>query len=56
MMPFAHSIKNEWRHKINHMENRLVWLDTDFSPQMAGDIINAVRGFMHKLATELPAS
>jgi len=54
MMPFALSIKNQWRHKINHMENRLIWLNTDFSPEMAKDIIGAVRGFMDKLVTELP--
>jgi len=54
MMPFALSIKNQWRHKIDHVENRLIWHNTDFSPQMAKDIISAVRGFMDKLATELP--
>jgi hypothetical protein len=54
IMPFALSMKNEWRHKISHVENRLVWQDSDFSPQMAKDIIGAVRGFMDKLVTELP--
>jgi hypothetical protein len=54
MMPFAHSIKNEWRHKISHVENKLQWQDTDFSPKMAGHIISAVRGFMDKLASDLP--
>jgi len=54
VMPFAFSMKNEWRHKISHVENKLEWLDTDFSPKMAGDIIGAVRGFMDKLAHELP--
>ncbi len=24
--PFALSIKNQWRHKISHVENKLVWL------------------------------
>lgn len=54
VIPFAHSIKNQWRHKINHVDNKLVWIDTDFSPQMARDIISAVRGFMDKLASDLP--
>jgi hypothetical protein len=54
IMPFALSIKNQWRHKISHVENRLVWQNTDFSPEMARDIIGAVRGFMDKLAFELP--
>jgi hypothetical protein len=54
IMPFAFSMKNQWRHKISHVENKLVWIDSDFSPQMARDIIGAVRGFMDKLATSLP--
>jgi hypothetical protein len=54
IMPFAFSMKNQWRHKIYHVENKLVWVDTDFSPQMARDIIGAVRGFMDKLATAIP--
>lgn len=54
IMPFALSIKNQWRHKISHVENKLVWEDTDFSPRMAEDIIGAVRGFMDKLANDLP--
>lgn len=54
IMPFALSMKNQWRHKISHVENKLVWIDTDFSPQMAKDIIGAVRAFMDKLATGLP--
>lgn len=54
LLPFAHSIKNQWRHKISHVENKLVWQDTDFSPVMAWDIIGAVRGFMDKLANDLP--
>jgi hypothetical protein len=54
MMPFAHSMKNEWRHKINHVENKIEWVDTDFSPQMAANIIGSVRGFMDKLAFSLP--
>jgi hypothetical protein len=54
IMPFALSIKNQWRHKISHVENKLEWVDTDFSPKMAEDIIGAVRGFMDKLASDLP--
>ena len=54
IMPFALSIKNQWRHKISHVENKLVWVDTDFSPRLAEDIIGAVRAFMDKLASDLP--
>lgn len=54
VLPFAFSIRNEWRHKISHVDNQLVWLDTDFSPGLAMEIITAVRGFMKKLAADLP--
>lgn len=53
-IPFALAIKNAWRHKISHVENKLIWSDTDFSPELTKDILNAVRGFMEKLAAELP--
>lgn len=54
IIPFAHSMKNQWRHKIHHVDNKLVFVDSDFSPQMAKDIISGVRGFMDKLATDMP--
>lgn len=53
MLPFTLAMKNSWRHKISHVDNRLEWLDTDFSAQLAEEIILAVRGFMCRLATEL---
>lgn len=43
-MPLMLSIKNEWRHKINHVDNKLQWIDTDFSPQVAGRVITATEG------------
>jgi hypothetical protein len=48
------SMKNSWRHKITHVDNRLEWLDVDFSPQIAKEIISSVRGLMCRLAAELP--
>jgi hypothetical protein len=54
VIPFAQAIKNQWRNKINHVDNRLVWANTDFSPDMAESIIKAVRGFMDKLVSGLP--
>jgi hypothetical protein len=53
ILPLMLSMKNSWRHKIGHVENRLEWLDTDFSPQLVEEITKAVRGFMRRLAMEL---
>jgi hypothetical protein len=52
--PLMLAMKNSWRHKISHVDNRLEWLDTDFSAQLAEEIIMAVRGFMRQLTHELP--
>jgi hypothetical protein len=54
ILPLMLAIKESWRHKISHVENRLKWLDTDFSPQIAEEIMTVVRGFMRRLATDLP--
>jgi hypothetical protein len=54
VMPLLLSIKDSWRHKINHVDNRLIWLDSDFSPRVAEEIIFATRGFMRRLASDLP--
>jgi hypothetical protein len=53
-VPLAVVIKDSWRHKLSHVDNQIVWMDTDFSPQVAEEIIAAVRGFMRKLAQDLP--
>jgi hypothetical protein len=53
-LPLMLSMKNSWRHKITHVDNRLEWLDVDYSPQIAKEIISSVRGFMCRLAAELP--
>jgi len=39
---------------LSHVDNKIVWLDTDFSPGLAEDIISAVRGFMRTVAAGLP--
>jgi hypothetical protein len=54
LLPLAFAIKDSWRHKISHVDNKLEWMDTDFSPQVAGEIISATRGFMRRLAADLP--
>jgi len=54
ILPLMLAMKESWRHKISHVENRLEWLDTDFSPQIADEIRTATRGFMRRLATDFP--
>lgn len=52
-MRLIHAVK-DWRHKISHVDNWIIWQDTDFSPQRAEELILATRGFMRHLAAELP--
>lgn len=54
VLPLMLAMKDSWRHKITHVDNKLEWLDTDFSSHLAKEIISAVRGFMRRLATDLP--
>jgi hypothetical protein len=54
LVPLMQAIKTSWRHKLDHVDNQIVWLDTDFSPKVAKEIISAVQGFMRILAKELP--
>ena len=54
VVPLAIVVKDSWRHKLDHVDNQIVWVDTDFSPNVAEEIIVATRGFMRKLALELP--
>lgn len=50
----AYSLMTAWRHKIDHASGRLALLPGDFAPEIAEEIISATRGFMRRLATELP--
>lgn len=54
IVPLALAMKDAWRHKLDHVDNQLKWIDTDFSPNVVEDIVSAVRAFMRKLATDLP--
>lgn len=54
LAPLLQSIKNSWRHKISHVENKLDWIESDFSPAAANRIITATCGLMDCIATELP--
>jgi hypothetical protein len=55
IVPLATVIKDNWRHKLEHVDNQIVWIDTDFSKNVAEEIISATRGFMRKLASDLPS-
>jgi hypothetical protein len=48
------SLKNAWRNKISHAHGKLVLMTSDFSPEIAEEILFATRAFMRRLATEMP--
>jgi hypothetical protein len=48
------ALRLAWRNKISHAQNRLVVLGSDFTPDIAEEIIFATRGFMRRLADGLP--
>jgi hypothetical protein len=50
------AIKDAWRNKVNHAQGKLALMTTDFTPAVAIEIYMATRGFMRRLATELPNS
>jgi hypothetical protein len=54
LLPLAFSMKNSWRHKMDHVANKIVWVDTSFDPDFAKDIISATSAFMRRLASDLP--
>ncbi|HXE06657.1 MAG TPA: hypothetical protein VN612_02090 [Acidobacteriaceae bacterium] len=56
VVPLAFVIKDNWRHKLDHVDNQMIWMDADFSPEVADDIISATRAFMRKLAFDLGES
>jgi hypothetical protein len=48
------SLKNAWRNKISHSQGKLVLLTSEFTADIAEEIIIASRAFMRRLATEMP--
>lgn len=54
ILPIMESMQEGWRNKISHVENRLVLMTSEFSPQVAEEILIATRAFMRRLATDLP--
>jgi len=50
----AVTLNDAWRNKISHAQNKLVLMTKDFSPDVAEEILIASRGFVRRLADELP--
>ena len=48
------ALQDAWRNKISHARGRLVVMTADFSPKVAEEILISTRGFMRRLATNLP--
>jgi hypothetical protein len=48
------ALKTAWRNKIDHASGRLAILPGDFNPDIAEEIMAATKGFMRRLATEMP--
>jgi hypothetical protein len=48
------SLKNAWRNKVSHAHGKLVLMTSDFSPEIAEEILFATRAVMRRLATEMP--
>lgn len=49
-------LKNAWRNKISHAHGKLRLLSSDFSPEIAEEILFATRAFMRRLATDAPVA
>lgn len=55
MQGTVEALKNAWRNKISHAHGQhLVLMSSDFTPDVAEDIMSATRAFMRRLADELP--
>jgi hypothetical protein len=48
------ALQDAWRNKISHAHGRLAVMTADFSSRVAEEILIASRGFMRRLATDLP--
>jgi HEPN domain-containing protein len=55
MQDTVEALKNAWRNKISHAHGqRLVLVDSEFTPDTAEEIMTATRSFMRRLAESLP--
>lgn len=48
------SIKDAWRNKVNHAHGKPTLMTADFRSAVTIEIYMATRGFMRRLATDLP--
>jgi hypothetical protein len=48
------ALKDAWRNKVSHAQGKLMLLTVDFGDQVAEEIIAHSRGFVRRIATELP--
>jgi hypothetical protein len=55
MQGTVQGIKNAWRNKISHAQGRLILMTTNFSPEIAEEILFATRAFIRRLAEGIPA-
>jgi hypothetical protein len=47
-------VNSAWRNKVSHAQNKLILLTSDFTPDVAEEILIASRSFMRRLATDAP--
>jgi hypothetical protein len=43
-------VRDNWRHKLDHVDNQIIWVENDFSESVAREIISAIQAFMRQLA------
>jgi hypothetical protein len=48
------ALKNAWRNKVSHVQGKIVLMTSDFSPEVAEEILFASRAFMRRLAEGIP--
>lgn len=49
-LPHLHAVKDSWRNKVDHADGKIIPTE-EYGYEMAGEVINATRGLMRKLAT-----
>ena len=54
IVPMIVAVKDSVRHKIDHVDNKLIWLDASFSREIANEVMLSTRGFMRRLSIDLP--
>jgi len=55
MHAVTQALKSAWRNKISHAQGKLTVMTSEFSPDVAEEIMMASRSFMRRLAMEMPS-